>query len=347
VTSAVPSSFVATLAAAALLAFSATISLAQIGVGQNPSAQVAGDPLPGDGPAQARVRVGLSVSDNSVFAPVAAAAELGFYAEAGLSVRIVPLRGVAAAEEALAAGHVDVIDHTVAYAARAIAAGSQLKIVAVATNGFYGWSLIVRTDSPTKSLRDLVGAKIGVGPRLSVADMAARRLADLSSASFQFTPTGPGALAPALRTGELDAVLYSATVAQREVTSGNARTILDLTDPADRTALYGYSASRRMREARGDDLRAFLGAVHRAAAHMKNDKAWSLRFLRTFTSVNDPALAEILFERVVRYLSTDGASQPEDVARGLALAARAWNAPVLADLDPAMIVTNVFASPDP
>lgn len=346
-TPAVPSSLTATLVAAACLVFSATITSAQVLQPQVSQAQVAIDPQPGDSPAQGQIRVGLSVSDNSVFAPVAAAAELGYYAEAGLSVRIVPLRGVAAAEEALAAGHVDVIDHTVAYAARAVAAGSQLKIVAVVTNGFYGWSLIVRTGSPSKSLRDLVGAKIGVGPRLTVADMAARRLADLSSANFQFTPTGPGALAPGLRTGELDAVLYSATVAQREATSGNARTIFDLTDPADRTALYGYSASRKMREARGDDLRAFLGAVHRAALHMKSDKAWSLRFLRTFTSVNDPALAEILFERVVRYLSTDGASQPEDVARGLALAARAWNAPVLADLDPATIVTNVFLSPDP
>lgn len=346
-TPAVPSSLAATLAAAAFLAFSATIALAQNSTGQNSPAQVAVDPLPGDAPARGQVRVGISVSDNSVFAPVAAAAELGLYAEAGLAVRIVPLRGVAAAEEALAAGHVDVIDHTVAYAARAIAGGSQLKVVAVATNGFYGWSLIVRTDSPAKSLRDLVGAKIGVGPRLSVADMAARRLGDLSSAHFQFTPTGPGTLAPALRTGKLDAVLYSATVAQREVVSGNARTILDLTEPADRTALYGYSASRNMREARGDDLRTFLGAVHRAAAHMKSDKAWSLRFLRTFTSVNEPELAEILFERVVHYLSTDGASQPEELARGLALAARAWNAPALADLDPAMIFTNAFLSPDP
>lgn len=330
-TSSVPR-ILAALLAAALLAFSGVASIAQNGA----------DPrgLP-------EVRVGLSVSDNSVFAPVAAAAELGFYAEAGIAVRIVPLRGVAAAEEALAAGHVDVIDHTIAYAARAIAAGSQLKVVATATRGFYGWSLIVRADSPAKGLRDLAGAKIGVGPRLSVADMAARRLADLSSAKYQFTPTGPGALMPGLRAGELDAVLHSATVAQREVVTGNARTILDLTDPSDRTAIYAYSASRKMRETRGEDLRAFIGAVHRAAAHMKSDKAWSIRFLRAFTSVNDPALGEILFERVVRHLSTDGVSHPEDVARGLALAARAWNAPVLADLDPATIATNSFLSPDP
>ena len=296
--------------------------------------------------ARTPVRVGLSVSDNAVFAPVAAAAELGFFTEAGIAVRIVPLRGVAAAEEALAAGHVDVIDHTIAYAARAIATGAQLKIIATATRGFYGWSLVVRTDSPAASVRDLAGAKIGVGQRLSVADMAARRLADINHANFNFIPTGPGALVPALRAGELDAVLYSASVVQREVANGNARTILDLTDLADRTAIYGYSASRAMRETRGEDLRAFMSAVRRAAAHMKNDRAWSLRFLRSFANVNDPVLAEILFDRVVSRLSTNGFSNPEEVQRGLALAARAWNAPVLADLDPETIFTNEFLSPD-
>lgn len=336
----VPRILAAIFAAAAVLAFAANPCLAQVAPDlRSPDLRPNG--------AQREVRVGLSVADNSVFAPVTAAAELGFYVEAGLSVRIVPLRGVAAAEEALAADHVDVIDHTIAYAARAIAGGSQLKVVATVTRGLYGWSLIVRTDSPALTLADLAGAKIGVGPRLSVADMAARRLADLSGAKYEFTPTGPGALVPALRAGDLDAILYSATVAQREVASGNARTILDLTDLGDRTAIYGYSASRKMRETRGDDLRAFLAAVHRAAAHMKSDKAWSLRFLRAFTSVNDPALGQILFERVVRHLSTDGVSHGQEVERGLALAARAWNAPALTELDPAVIFTNEFLTVDP
>ncbi len=325
------------------IVLAATFALAALCLGATTSARAQAEAR---AEVRAEIRVGLSVSDNAVFAPVAAAAELGFFNEAGLSVRIVPLRGVAAAEEALGAGHVDIIDHTLAYAARAIATGAQLKIVATATRGFYGWSLVVRTDNRAASLRDLASAKIGVGPRLSVADMAARRLADMSPGKMNFIPTGPGALVPALRAGELDAVLYSASVVQREVASGNARTILDLTDLADSTALYGYSASRAMREARGDDLRAFLSAVHRAADYMKHDRAWSLRFLRTFANINDSALAEILFDRVVSRLSTNGVTEPEEVRRALALAARAWNAPVLADLDPETIYTNEFLSPD-
>ena len=79
---------------------------------------------------------------------------------------------------------------------------------------------------------------------------------------------------------------------------------------------------------------------------MKNDRAWSLRFLRSFASINDPALAEILFDRVVSRLSTNGVSVQDEVQRGLALAARAWNAPVLADLDPQMIYANEFLTPD-
>jgi ABC-type nitrate/sulfonate/bicarbonate transport system substrate-binding protein len=135
-------------------------------------------------------------------------------------------------------------------------------------------------------------------------------------------------------------------VVRREAASGNARTILDLTDLADRTAIYGYSASRAMRETRGEDLRAFMSAVHRAAAHMQNDRAWSLRFLRTFANITDSGLAESLFDQVVNRLSTKGVSDPEEVRRGLSLAARAWNDPMLADIDPELVYSNEFLSPD-
>ncbi len=293
------------------------------------------------------VRFGLSVGDNPVFAPVAAAAELGFFEEAGLDVRVVPLRGAQAAEEALAAGHVDVIDHTIPYASRAIAAGAPLKIVATATHGFYGWSVIVRADSPATRMSDLAGKRIGIGPRLSVADMAARRLADATSANYDFVSRGPGALVPDLRAGELDAVLYSAAVALREVASGNARTLMALAEPNDRTAIYGYSAGARIREARGAHLRAFLAATHRAVAHMQADRAWTVRFLRGYVSASDQTLAESLFDQVIARLSADGASDADSVKRGLALAARAWNAPALADLDPEAVFTNSFAANAP
>jgi len=297
--------------------------------------------------AREEVRFGLSVGDNPVFAPVAAAVELGFFEEAGLDVRIVPLRGAQAAEEAIAAGHVDVIDHTIPYASRAIATGAQLKIVATASHGFYGWSVIVRADSPAARMSDLAGKRVGIGPRLSVADMAARRLAEATGAQYDFIARGPGALVPDLRAGALDAVLYSAAVALREVSSGNARKLFDLADPSDRTAIYGYSAAAAMREGRGAQLRAFLAGAHRALAHMKADRPWTVRFLRGYVNASEQALAESLFDQVIARLSDDGASDADSVRRGLTLAARAWNAPALADLDPAAVFTNDFTTRAP
>jgi NitT/TauT family transport system substrate-binding protein len=299
--------------------------------------------------AQAReeVRFGLSVGDNPVFAPVAAAAELGFFEERGLAVRIVPLRGSAAAEEALAAGHVDVIDHTIPYAGRAIAAGADLRIVATATHGFYGWSVIVRTESPAQKASDLAGKRIGVGPRLSVADMASQRLSDSTGVRYDFLTRGPGALVPDLRAGELDAVLYSAAVAQREVANGNARVLVDLADGSDRTAIYGYSAGADIRNARPTQLRDFLAATHRAVAHMKADRPWTIRFLRSYVNASDQALTERLYEQVIARLSETGLSDAEAVRRGLALAARAWNAPALAELAPTTVFTNAFTEPAP
>ena len=49
------------------------------------------------------IRFGVTVADNVVYAPVFAAAELGFFEAAGVKANFVPLRGAAAGEEALLA----------------------------------------------------------------------------------------------------------------------------------------------------------------------------------------------------------------------------------------------------
>jgi NitT/TauT family transport system substrate-binding protein len=292
------------------------------------------------------IRFGVTVSDNVSYAPVFAAQELGFFEEAGLKVAIVPLRGSAIAEEALAAAQVDVIDHVVAYTGRDIGRGGDPRIIATASLGFLGWSLIVRTDSPITSVRELVGKKVGVGPRFSVGDMAAQRLSDEVSGRFELVHNGPGALVPALRSGEIDAMLFSATVAQREVAAGNARVLLDLTGPTDRTAVYGYAASAAAREKQGDDLRRFLAAVLRATAHMKQDRDWSLRFLKSYVRVPDDTLAAVLQDKIIANLSSNGETKTQDVERAVGLAARAWDAPAILDVPTERIFTNEFLPGD-
>jgi ABC-type nitrate/sulfonate/bicarbonate transport system substrate-binding protein len=292
------------------------------------------------------IRFGVSVADNVAYAPAFAAQELGFFGEAGLKVIMIPLRGAAVAEETLAAGHVDVIDHIIPYTGRTIARGGDARVVATVSRGFLGWSLIVRADNPAANVRDLVGKKIGVGPRLSVGDMAAQRLADQVSGRFELVHNGPGGLVPALRSGEIDAMLFSASVAQREVTAGNARIVHELTDPGDRTAIYGYAASAAARERRGEELRRFLAAVLRATAHMKKDRDWSISFLKSYVRVADDAFAAILHDRIVANLSNNGDTRIADVERAFALAARAWNAPALMDVPTAEVFTNEFLPDD-
>jgi ABC-type nitrate/sulfonate/bicarbonate transport system substrate-binding protein len=295
---------------------------------------------------QGSIRFGVTVADNVAFAPAFAALELGFFEQAGVKVAIVPLRGAAVAEEALAAGHVEIIDHVVAYTGRVVSRGGDPRVIATVSSGFLGWSLIVRTDSPIQNVRDLVGKRVGVGPRLSVGEMAAQRLTDQVSGRFEIIHNGPGSLVPALRSGEIDAMLFSASVAQREVTAGNARMILDLTDPADRTAIYGYAASAEAREKRGEDLRRFLAAVLRATAHMKQNREWSLRFLKGYVRVRDDAFAAILHDRIVANLSSNGETKVDDVERAVSLAARAWDAPAVVDVPVQQIFTNEFLPDD-
>ena len=140
-------------------------------------------------------------------------------------------------------------------------------------------------------------------------------------------------------------MLFSASVAQREVTAGNARTIHELTDPSDRTAIYGYAASAEAREKRPEELRQFLTAVLRATAFMKSDRDWSMKFLKGYVRVPNDAFAAILQERIAN-LSPTGETQDDAVERAVALAARAWNAPNIMEVPIERVFTNEFLPDD-
>src|SRR2546425_13216080 len=77
--------------------------------------------------AQTTVKIGLAVPNYGPYAPVHAAEELGYYKDNGIKAEITAYRGGAAAQEALAAGAVDILSFFPPGAALAGEKGTQGK----------------------------------------------------------------------------------------------------------------------------------------------------------------------------------------------------------------------------
>lgn len=287
------------------------------------------------------IRLGL-VPENVFTSPAYAAEKLGYYKAAGIDVKFVIFRGGAAAQEALTAKQADVIDYFGPAVALAISKGVKQKLVAANMPGHTGWQVIVKADSPYKDIKDLNGKKIGITAKATTSDMAALWVADKYGITLQQVPVGPAALAPALRSGQIDAVVFSAVVTNREVINGNARSVLSLTDTMEPTIADAYVAAQELMDQRPADLRAFLAQTLRGLEYMKANRAWSLAFLKEFTKVDNDKLVTLLFDEIVPRIPADGKIDKAWVDTGLKLAARAWDVPELAKIDAATVFTNEF-----
>jgi NitT/TauT family transport system substrate-binding protein len=286
------------------------------------------------------VRIGFP-ADSIDYAPAYAADKLGLFSKANVEVKLITFRGGGAAQEALSAGAADLIVYVAPAVALAVGKGAKEKIVAVIGPGHMGWNAIVRTDSPIRDIKDLAGKKVGITGKATTSDMAALWVAERAGVTIQQVPLGAGLIA-GLRSGQVDAIVFSPMVTMREVMSGRARSILDLTDAMPPTLNNVYVASQDMIDRRADELRATLAAIYEGLAYLRANRDWTLNFLKQYAKSDDEKLNEFLYNHVIGTLSSDGRIERFWIENGLRLAARAWEMPDLANVVPETLYSNDF-----
>jgi NitT/TauT family transport system substrate-binding protein len=275
------------------------------------------------------------------FAPAYVAQRIGLFKKSNLDVHIGIFRGGAAVQEAMNAGATDLMSYFGPAVALAMSKGAKEKFVMTVLPGAAGWSCIVKADSPIKTVKDLDGKKVGISSKASTSDMAAIWMAERAGITVQQIPLGAG-LAPGLRSGQVDAIVFSALTTQREILSGRARLLVDIGREMPPTLANGYVSSQAMIDKRPAELRATIAALLEAAAYMRANRQWTLDFLKEFAKSDDAALNEALYKQVVEQISADGRTDPAWIETGLKLAARAWDVPELANMDVRTLYTNEF-----
>jgi NitT/TauT family transport system substrate-binding protein len=280
-------------------------------------------------------------ADSVDFSPAYVAQKLGLFKKSNLDVHIGLFRGGAAVQEAMSAGAADLMSYFGPAVALAVSKGAKEKFVMAVLPGAAGWTCIVKRESPIRTVKDLEGKKVGISSKASTSDMAALWMAEHAGITVRQIPLGAG-LAPGLRSGQVDAIVFSALTTQREILAGRGRLLVDVGREMPPTLANGYVASQAMMDKRPAELRATLGALLEAGAYMRANRQWTLDFLKDFAKSDDATLNEALYKQVVEQISPNGQIEPAWIENGLKLAGRAWDVPELATMEVRTLYTNEF-----
>ncbi|MGE3247404.1 MAG: ABC transporter substrate-binding protein [Beijerinckiaceae bacterium] len=297
------------------------------------------------GASASEIRIGITLADDIYLAPILAAEKLGLFKKAGIEVKRSPIRGIEVGIEALRANQVDMIDAPGPAVALASEKGLPGKIVVTSASGFFGWTVIVNKQSGYNALADLSGKKAGIATGRSLASMAAFLAMERGQIKFDVDAVGAGSLMPMLRQNEIQAAIGPAMLGLREVAGDRARIVYDLSLGQQRYTVSTLIATSEFIEKRPADLRAFLGAVAAALAHMQQNRKWSIDLLKEHANLVNTALVERMHDNIIRRMTPGEATDAKALKASMDLAARAWNLPEIANVDPGSLFTNDFLAP--
>lgn len=262
------------------------------------------------------LRIGLP----AVYTPFAAlqyASERNYFGNA--QVELTVFRGGSAAQEALAAGAVDVVAIAPPTAALAIAKGVHQKIIALAGPPTpQGWYLAV-APSGAKDAAGLNGGNVGITAKGSTTDFLAAWSAKTAGVSFNMVPLGAGIL-PALNAGQIQAGVLWPLVSFKAIASGEIRDIHSYGDLVTDATFDTWVASTAAVERKGDQIKAFLAGIGRALEELHADEAKALQVLGKYHGENDENVLKLAYSRLIKTMRPSGAVEMKEIRGSLDMA---------------------------
>ena len=292
--------------------------------------------------AEDTVHFGLTVQGNAIYAPLQAAEELGYYKDAGLKVDFTTYRGATAGLEAMSAGAVDIVGALAAGGALAISKGAECRVVYAMSERPYGLYLVVKPDSPIKTMKDMAGKRVAISASGGLSDMTALWAADRAGVKVNLVPVGAGAMVPTWQAGRVEGLPIWPAISLRMLSQGEARAIADFGKDMDIVYPDTLIASNAMIRTRPEVLRRFLGAVDKALRHMQEDPGFAKPFLKAYTDEKDDKVNDLVYQQVTLKQRPGGTIDAADMKNALRIAGDAWGVRDLGNVDPATVYSNIL-----
>jgi len=190
----------------------------------------------------------------------------------GLKPELTIYRSGAEGFEALAAGAADIVMNSSMSVAAGLKRGVNARCVANAANGYYGWQLVVKTDSPITKPADLAGKKVGITSAGSGTDILA--LWTIAEHKIQFTrvPLGGGGLVPNLLTGNIEATVLYSPLTFKVVDEKVARTIINFGEAVPAHSTGSWIATDKVIKERPEVVQKAVNALYGGVGYLVDDK---------------------------------------------------------------------------
>jgi NitT/TauT family transport system substrate-binding protein len=236
----------------------------------------------------------------------------------GIKAELTIYRGGAEGYEALAAGAADVIMNSASSVSAGLKKGVLAKNVAGTALGYYGWHLVVKTDSPVKDVKELAGKKIGITSAGSGTDILARWAQADRKVEFTRVPLGGGGLVPNLLSGNIDGCVLYSPLTYKMFIDKSARSLIDFGEAIPPHLTGAWIATDKFIKDKPQVLQKTLNALYGAVAFLQTpaNRDAAVKLIAEIDEIPENIAAEELAKNIAK-LSKDGAIQNDWMERAL------------------------------
>ncbi len=236
----------------------------------------------------------------------------------GIKAELTIYRSGAEGFEALAAGAADLILNSSSSVAAGLRKGVNARCVANGANGYYGWYLVVKTDSPVKDFKELAGKKVGITSAGSGSDICARWTSAHHKLEFTRVPLGGGGLVPNLLTGNIDATVLYSPLTFKVMDEKLARPLLNYGETIPAHSNSAWIASDRIIKERPQVVQKALNAIYGGLAFLVADanRTAAVKLIAEIDEIPD-AIAARELDGNIKHLSRTGEMQLDWMERAL------------------------------
>jgi NitT/TauT family transport system substrate-binding protein len=239
----------------------------------------------------------------------------------GLKAELTIYRSGAEGFEAIAAGAADLVLNSSSSVSGGLLKGVNARCVANGANGYYGWYLVVKTDSPIKQVSELAGKKVGITSAGSGTDILARWTIAQHKIDFTRVPLGGGGLVPNLLTGNIDASVLYSPLTYKVIDEKLARTLLDYGAAVPAHSNSAWIASDKIIKERPQVVQKALNAIYGGLAFLtaEGNRAAAVKLIAEIDEIPE-AIAARELDGNIKNLSRTGEMKLEWMERALDMA---------------------------
>jgi NitT/TauT family transport system substrate-binding protein len=270
----------------------------------------------GSARAQDVVRIGLPTKTYYPTIIAETALRQKLFDKEGIKAELTVYRSGGETFEASAAGAADLQLNSVPLVAAGRRKGVDNKAVAGAALGYYGWYLMVKSESKITDVAALEGKKVGITAAGSGSDLLARWTMTDKKIKFTTVPLGGSGLVPNLLSGNVDAVVLYSPLSFQMMQEKQARALIDFGEavPAHLTGVW--IATGKMIREKPQAVQKALNAIFGGLAFLRANREEAIKMIAEIDEI--PAkVAEAELDGNLAKLSTTGEMTEEWLSRSL------------------------------